>query len=146
MSKKPTKRSTVRHTRAIQRDRRTRPTVAPAAPAVAARLSERSHPATLAQGATFQRLGLRQSGLPLPVMVACVLSLLWRQRGAVSAAVRVLRQEGLRWAKPLAVSQQAVSPRLRCLPAALFERVLRDVLPRRHDRGQARRRPVPPGL
>jgi len=48
MSKKPTKRSTVRHTRAIQRDRRTRPTVAPSAPEVEARLAELIHPATLA--------------------------------------------------------------------------------------------------
>src|SRR5215210_2227078 len=58
--KQPKKRSTVRHTRAIQRDRRTRPTVAPSAPQVEARLAELIHPATLAQVATFQRLGLLQ--------------------------------------------------------------------------------------
>ena len=144
--KKKAKQSTVRHTRAIQRDRRTRPTVAPAAPAVEARLTELIHPATLAQVATFQQLGLRERVLTLPVMVACVLSLIWRQLGSVSAAVRVLRQEGLLWADPLDVSQQAVSQRLRRFPAVLFERVLLEVLPRLHARWQARSRPVPPVL
>ncbi len=93
--KKTTKRSTVRHTRAIQRDRQTRPSVAPSAPQVEARLAELIHPATLAQVATFHELGLRQRLLTLPVMVAFVLSLVWRQLGSVSEAVRVLRQEGL---------------------------------------------------
>jgi hypothetical protein len=44
------------------------------------------------------------------------------------------------------VSQQAVSQRLRCLPAGLFERVLLDVLPRLEARWQDRQRPVPPAL
>jgi hypothetical protein len=144
--KQPKQRSTVRHTRAIQRDRRTRPTVAPSAPQVEARLAELIHPATLAQVAAFHDLGLRERVLTLPVMVAFVLSLVWRQLGSVSEAVRVLRQAGLLWAAPLAVSQQAVSQRLRCLPAALFERVLLDVLPRLHARWQVRQRPVPPVL
>lgn len=140
------KQSTVRHTRAIQRDRRVQPTIAPSAPQVEARLAELIHPATLAQVAAFRALGLRERALTLPVMVAFVLSLVWRQLGSVSEAVRVLRQEGLLWVDPLAVSQQAVSERLRCFPAALFERVLLDVLPRLHDRWRARSRPVPPVL
>jgi hypothetical protein len=45
---KPKKRSSVRHTRAIQRDRQHRPTSAPTVEAVAERLSELVHPATLA--------------------------------------------------------------------------------------------------
>jgi hypothetical protein len=40
--------STVRHTRAIQRDRQQRPPVVPPAPALEARLTELIHPATLA--------------------------------------------------------------------------------------------------
>ncbi len=144
--KQPKKRSTVRHTRAIQRARGARPTVGPSAPQVEARLAELIHPATLAQVATFHQLGLRERVLTLPVMTAFVLSLVWRQLGSVSEAVRVLRQEGLLWAAPLAVSQQAVSQRLRCLPAGLFERVLLDALPRMHARWQARQRPVPPAL
>jgi hypothetical protein len=141
--KKP---STVRHTRAIQRDRRTRPTVAPSAPQVEARLAEVIHPATLAQVAAFHDRGLRERVLTLPVMVAFVLSLIWRQLGSVSEAIRVLTAEGLLWAAPAAVSQQAVSARLRRLPAALFEGVLTDVLPRMQQRWQARRRPLPPAL
>jgi hypothetical protein len=140
------KASTVRHTRAIQRDRQTRPTVAPSAPPVEARLAELIHPATLAQVATFRALGLRERVLTLPVMVAFVLSLVWRHLGAVAEAVRVLRGEGLLWAGPTVVSQQAVSERLRRFPAALFERVLAEVLPQAAARWQARRRPLPPAL
>jgi hypothetical protein len=142
-TKKP---STVRHTRAIQRDRRVRPTVAPSAPEVEGRLAELIHPATLAQVAAFHDRGLRERVLTLPVMVAFVLSLVWRQLGSVSEAVRVLTAEGLLWAEPTAVSQQAVSARLRRFPAALFEGVLTDVLPRMHARWRDRRRPLPPAL
>ena len=147
MSEKRTRKpSTVRHTRAIQRDRRGRPSVAPSAPQVEARLAELVHPATLAQVAAFRERGLRERALTLPVMVAFVLSLIWRQLGSVSEAIRVLTAEGLLWVEPLAVSQQAVSARLRRFPAALFERVLTDVLPRMHERWLARRRPLPPAL
>jgi hypothetical protein len=142
----PKKPSTVRHTRAIQRDRRTRPAVAPSAPQVEDRLAELIHPATLAQVAAFHDRGLRERSLTLPVMVAFTLSLIWRQLGSVSEAIRVLTAEGLLWAAPMAVSQQAVSERLRRFPAALFEGVLTDVLPRMHQRWQARRRPLPPAL
>ena len=144
--KKPKKPSTVRHTRAVQRDRRTQPSIAPSAPQVEARLAELIHPATLAQVAAFRERGLRGRVLTLPVMVAFVLSLVWRQLGSVAEAVRVLAQEGLLWADPLAVSPQAVSQRLRRFPAALFERVLLEALPAMHARWQARQRPVPPVL
>lgn len=144
--KQPKKPSTVRHTRAIQRDRRTRPSIAPSAPQVEARLAELIHPATLAQVAAFHDRGLRERILTLPVLVAFVLSLIWRQLGSVSEAIRVLTAEGLLWVEPLAVSQQAVSQRLRRFPAALFERVLADVLPRLRARWQARQRPLPPAL
>jgi hypothetical protein len=142
-SKKP---STVRHTRAIQRDRRSRPSVAPSAPQVEAQLAAVIHPATLAQVAAFHDQGLRERILTLPVMVAFVLSLIWRQLGSVSEAVRVLIQEGLLWADPVTVSPQAVSQRLRCFPAGLFERVLLEVLPQMHVRWQQRQRPVSPAL
>src|SRR5690349_16423638 len=102
-AKKP---STVRHTRAIQRDRRVRPAVAPPAPQVAARLAEVVHPATLAQVAAFHDRGLRERVLTLPVMVAFVLSLLWRQLGSVAEAVRVLTAEGVLWAEATMVSPQ----------------------------------------
>lgn len=87
---KPRKRSSVRHTRAIQRDRRQRLTSAPPAEAVAERLTEIVHPATLAQVSYFHLLGLRARVLSLPVMMGLVLGLLWRQIGGVMELVRVV--------------------------------------------------------
>lgn len=86
---------------------------------------------------------MRQRLLTLPVMVAFVLSLLWRQMGAVSEAVRVLQREGLLWTSQLRVSQQAISERLRTFPHQLFEAVLLTVLPQMQARWQQRQRPVP---
>src|SRR5437588_647363 len=114
----PTKRSTVRHTRAIQRDRSKRPIVAPPDPVVAARLTELVHPATLAQVAHFHALGLRERTLTLPVMVALVLSMIWRQIGSVATLLRLLNEEGVLWTAPTPVSEQALSQRLRVFPAA----------------------------
>jgi hypothetical protein len=138
------KKSSVRHTRAIQRDRRTRPTVSPPAPAIQDHLTALIHPATFAQLDHYRALGLRDRILTLPVMVAFVLSLLWRHLGSVSEAVRVLTAEGLLWTSPVQVSQQAMSQRLRTFPAVLFERILCDVLPAMQVRAQARQRPLPP--
>jgi len=138
--------SSVRHTRAVQRDRQTQPTLAPSAAPVEAWLHELIHPATLAQVAAYRQLGLRERQLTLPVMVAFVVSLIWRQLGSVSEAVRVLRAEGLLWVGPTAVSQQALSLRLRRFPPSLFERVLLEVLPQAQARWQARQRPLPPLL
>lgn len=142
-SSSPRKKSTVRHTRAIQRDRIIRQSVAPPAPEVEQRLTELIHPATYEQVAHYQRLGMRDRTLTLPVMVAFVLSLLWRQMGAVSEAVRILQREGLLWTGKLKVSQQALSQRLRTFPHALFEAVLLSVLPAMQARWQQRKRPVP---
>src|SRR5690242_17711358 len=52
---------------------------------------------------------------------------------------RVLREEGFLWVSPQPMSQQTVSERLREFPAALFRRVLLDVLPELHQRWQGRR-------
>lgn len=136
--------SSVRHTRAIARDRSKRPTVAPPDAHIEAHLTELIQPATYAHVAAYQARGLRHRTLTLPVMVAFVLSLLWRQIGSVSEAVRALRREGVLWTPPLQVSQQAVSQRLRTFPAALFAAVWRDVLPVLQARWQARTRPLPP--
>src|SRR5499426_197691 len=98
MSEKPKpKKSTVRHTRAIQRDRTKRPNAAPPDEQIKARLTEVIHPATLNQVAHFHELGLRERTLNLLVMMAFVLSLIWRQLGSVAEAVRVLNREGLLW-------------------------------------------------
>jgi len=138
--------SSVRHTRAIQRGQSKGLTVGPPDEQVEARLTELIHPATYAQVAAYQAMGLRERILTLPVMVAFALSLIWRHIGSVSEAVRVLNQEGMLWTGPLEVTQQAVSERLRTIPAKLFEGILNDVLPLMHQRWQARTRPVPPAL
>ncbi len=143
---RPKKPSSVRHTRAIQRDRSKRPTVAPSAPQVEARLTDLIHPATFAQVAAFHAMGLRQRILTLPVMMAFVLSLIWRHLGSVTEAVRVLREEGMLWTQPTTVSAQAVTDRLGSLPAPLFAAVVHEVLPQCQQHWQARQRPVPPAL
>jgi hypothetical protein len=141
---KSKKRSSVRHTRAIQRDRSKRPTVAPPDAQMAQHLTELIHPATLAQVAHFHALGLRTRLLTLPVMVALVISMLWRQIGSVHELVRTLQREGFLWTSPVPVSQQALSQRLLTFPAGLFQRVLLDLLPTLQARFAARTRPLPP--
>jgi Transposase DDE domain len=142
-AKKP---SSVRHTRAIQRDRSKRLPAAPPDPVVAERLTELIHPATLAQLDHFRALGLRERTLTLPVMVAVVLSMIWRQIGSVATLLRLLNTEGFLWTAPLPVSEQALSQRLRGFPAELFWGVLEATLPAMQARWQARRRPLPPEL
>ena len=81
--KKAKKKSTVRHTRAIQRDRSKRLLSMPTDQAMTERITELVHPATLAQVGYFHQLGLRERILTLPVMMAVVLSMIWRQIGSV---------------------------------------------------------------
>jgi Transposase DDE domain len=145
-TKPPKKPSSVRHTRAIQRDRTKRPDVAPPDEQIAGRLQEIIHPATLAQVAHFQRLGLRERTLTLPVMVALVLSMVWRQIGSVTELTKMLVTEGLLWAEPHKVSQQALSERFRTFPSILFLRVLLAILPLMETRWKSRQRPLPPEI
>lgn len=144
--RQPKKTSSVRHTRAIQRDRSKRPPVGSPDEEVAGRLKEVIHPATLATVAYYHQLGLRERALNLPVMVALVLSMVWRQIDEVTTLVRLLRTEGLLWAEPKQVSQQALSERFRTFPASLFLRVLLAVLPVMHARWHSRKRPLPPEI
>ena len=141
MAKKKT--SSVRHTRSNQVARGQKQPTVPPDEQTAQRIKEVIHPATLAQVEHYQQLGLRERTLTLPVMVAIVISLVWRQFASVSETLRVLKTEGLLWADPVQVSQQAVSERLRTLPAELFKRVLQDVLPIMQAKWQQRTRPLP---
>lgn len=135
------KSSSVRHTRAIQRERCKRPSSAPPGEQVEEWLGELVKPAVYRQVAYYHSLGMRERILTLPVMVAFVLSLMWRQVGSVMEAVRELKGHGLLWSEPTSVSQQAISERLRTFPAVLFYQVLMDILPRMHQRWQERQRP-----
>jgi hypothetical protein len=145
--RKKKKKSSVRHTRAIQRDRSKRPVVAPPAEKISQRLAELLQPAIMAQKALYKELGLRNRVLTLSVMVSIVVSIIWRQIGSGGSEIaRLLCSEGLLWASQLVVSQQAISERLRTFPSVLFLRVLLHILPVLHKRWQARQRPLPPML
>lgn len=141
------KKSSVRHTRAIQRDRSKRQVTAPPDEKISQRLAELLQPAIKAQKAFYKQLGLRNRTLTLSVMVAIVITLIWRQLGSGGSEIsRLLRTEGLLWVPVMVVSQQAISERLRVFPSVLFLRILLDILPVLHKRWQARQRPLPPAL
>jgi hypothetical protein len=123
---------------------RPRTAPAPASPAVEARLTELIGPALFALGDEYRRLGLRARVLSLPVMVGVVRALIWRQVPSVCELLRALERERLLWVPPRRVSQQALSQRLRCLPAALFADLFHALLPRLLARAAARTRPLPP--
>jgi hypothetical protein len=109
-------------------------------------LTQILHPCTLGQVAHFHQLGLRQRVLTLPVMVALVLTMIWRQISSPAELIRLLHQEGFLWCSPFRVSEPALAERLRTFPAELFQRVLQDLLPQMHARWAARKRPLPPVL
>lgn len=141
---KQKKASSVRHTRATQRDRSKRPASAPPDEQVVARLAEIVHPATLDQVSHYHALGLRARILTLPVMMALVLSLLWQQTGSINELVRLAHSECMLWVPALhAITQQALDTRLRVLPAELFLRVLLQILPILSQRSLQRSRPLP---
>jgi hypothetical protein len=138
------KTSSGRHTRAIQRERAKHPVTAPPDDQIEQRLEELVRPATYAQLGYFWDQGLRERTLTLPVMMALVLSMIWRQIGSVREVARLVRTQSLLWVTPRKLTQQALAQRLDSLPAELFRRVLEDLLPTLQQRWAARRRPVPP--
>jgi len=113
---------------------------------VTARLTDLIHPLTFAQAAQYHDLGLRERTLTLPVMVALVLSMIWRQIGSVCTLTRLLAEESFLWTFPMQVSQQARSERLQVFPAALVKGVLDTLLPQMQERWAQRRRPLPPEI
>jgi hypothetical protein len=68
--------------------------------------------------------------LTLPVMMAIVVSLVYRQIPGLREVIRVLSQEGLLWVEPMLVSTQALSKRLRTLPIELFTEIFEQVMAR----------------
>jgi hypothetical protein len=139
---KKRKKSSVRHTRAIQYDRAKRAVVDNLPAQVETVFKEIIHPLTLAQCELFRQMGMRERTLTLPVMMALLLSTAWRQIAGVNELVRLVRTEALVWEKPQKVSQQALSLRLSSMPAELFLNVLNQLLPIMQQRWQARLRPL----
>jgi len=102
---------------------------APPVEAIAQRLRAMLTPAAFAPlrnaPGTVKR---RDRLLTLPVMVAIVVSLVWRQIPSLQELLRVLALEGLLWSEAVSVSKQALSKRLATLPASLFAELFADAL------------------
>jgi hypothetical protein len=130
----------------VQHDRSQRPSGVPTEEAINGQLLDIIHPATLAQVGLYQALGLRARTLTLPVMVALVVSLIWRQMGSVSELARGVNREALVWVPRMKISVQAINERLRVIPSVLFLNVLLEVLPVFRRRWEERQRPLPEAM
>jgi hypothetical protein len=73
---------------------------------------------------------MRQRLLTLPVMVAIIVSLVWRRVPSIAEVQKVLAREGLLGVSPLRVSPQAITKRLDVLPAAVMGQLLAEVCTR----------------
>ncbi len=100
-------------------------------------------PLTLSQCQLFRDMGLRERTLALPVMMALLLTAVWRQIAAVSELAWLIRNEAVLWEDPKKVSQQ-VCLTVYTLPAILFLNVLNLLLPQMQQRWATRQRPLPP--
>jgi len=111
---------------------------APSTEALEQRLIDWLTPGTFANLKSVNDHGrqLRDRTLTLSVMAALVVSLVYRQVRYLSDIVRLLEQEGLLWVPAQAVTKQAVSERLRTLPAALFMEMFEQVVRRMSARPQ----------
>ncbi|MGH8001120.1 MAG: IS4 family transposase [Brasilonema sp.] len=104
-------------------------------------------PAITRQENYYRQLGLRDRILNLPLMVAAVLTLLWRDVAGTTELTRMLAREGFLWCSPKNVSQQAISQRFLTFPAELFEKVFKDLLPSLRTAWHSRnKRPLPESI
>jgi hypothetical protein len=141
------KRSSIRHTRAIRRNRSKRVLTIPPAQEVEDHLRKLIVPVAEAQQEEYKKLGRRNRLLNLSVMTAIVITLVWQQVGSgPSEIARLLPMGSVLWAPILHVSQQAISLRLSDFPASLFLGMLNTLLSVLHLRWQARQRPLPPEI
>jgi hypothetical protein len=108
-----------------------------------AQFKELLSPAIYAQMAYYRSLKLRDRILGLPLMIAAILALLWRQIPSVCELTKTLNREGVLWMRPVQVSQPALSKRLLTFPAELFQGVFASLLPKLRERWLARQRPLP---
>jgi hypothetical protein len=112
--------------------------------AISQQLENLVKPCVYKQLAYYRALGMRERILSLPLMLAAVLSLVWRQVPSVRELNRMLARENLLWAKATKVSQQALSQRLLTFPSSMFERVLNELLLTLNQRWhQRKKRPFP---
>jgi hypothetical protein len=73
---------------------------------------------------------MRQRLLTLPVIVASIVSLVWRRVPSIAEVQKILAREGAWGVAPLQVSPQAITKRLDVLPAAVMGQVLTEVCAR----------------
>ena len=73
---------------------------------------------------------MRQRLLTLPVMVAIIVSLVWRRVPSIAEVQKVLTREGLLGMAPLQVSAQAITKRLDVLPAVVMGQLFTEVCTR----------------
>ena len=112
--------------------------------AISQQLEDLVKPCVYNQLAYYRLLEMRERILSLPLMLAAVLTLVWRQVPSARELNRMLARENLLWAKMTKVSQQALSQRLLTFPAELFERVLNELLVTLNQRWyQRKKRPLP---
>ncbi len=104
-------------------------------------------PAIFNQSLYYRQLGLRNRLLNLPLMMAAVLTLLWRNVAGVRELTRMLEREGCLWCQPIQVSQQAMAQRFLTFPAELFERTFKELLPEFSRKWHSRKqRLLPPSI
>src|ERR671922_1089423 len=70
---------------------------------------------------------MRQRLLTLPVLVAIIVSLVWRRVPSIAEVQKVLAREGLLGVAPLRVSPQAITKRLDVLPAVVMGQLFAEV-------------------
>lgn len=90
---------------------------------IAEHLTDLLTPVITSQSHFFRELELRDRILTLRLMVAAVVTLLWRDVPGVTELTRLLETEGFLWCEKIKVSQQALSQRFLTFPAVLFERI-----------------------
>ncbi len=114
---------------------------------IASQLEDLLTPAIAAQASYYRQLGLRDRILNLPLMLAAVLTLIWRDVPGVTELTRILARDGFLWCNPTLISQQALSQRFLTFPAILFERVFKELLPKLREKWHTRKKtPLPESL
>ena len=112
--------------------------------AISAQISALLTPALAKQKKYCRQLGLRERILTLPLMMAAVLTMLWRDVAGVRELTRMLAREGFLWCDRMKVSQQALSKRFLTFPSELFEQVFSEILPLLEEKWHQRNhRPLP---
>ena len=125
---------------------RNRHVPAPTNEAMDTHLKQLLSPLIYSQQAYYRSLGLRDRILTLPLMIAAIVTLLWRQVPSVHELTRMLEREDLLWATAVKVRQQSLSERFLTFPYELFERLFEALLPELKLRWHERKRPIAPSI